>query len=49
MYKDSETTDSLVTKRFAWLRLVYATSMAGFFIYFFLDSTQVLQAIRGGY
>lgn len=32
-----------------WLNNVLAVSLVIFFIYFFLDSTQVLQAIRGGY
>ena len=32
-----------------WLNFISATCLNIFFIYFFLDSTQVLQAIRGGY
>ena len=32
-----------------WLNTVLALCLMIFFIYFFLDSTQVLQAIRGGY
>ena len=32
-----------------WLNLILAISLVLFFIYFFLDSTQVLQAILGGY
>lgn len=32
-----------------WLNTVLALSLVIFFIYFFLDSTQVLQAIRSGY
>jgi 1,4-dihydroxy-2-naphthoate octaprenyltransferase len=31
------------------LNFISATSLNAFFIYFFLDSTQVLQAIKGGY
>jgi len=32
-----------------WLNIILALGLVIFFIYFFLDSTQVLQAIRGGY
>ena len=32
-----------------WLNTVLALSLLLFFTYFFLDSTQVLQAVRGGY
>ena len=32
-----------------WLNIILASSLVVFFIYFFLDSTQVLQAILGGY
>lgn len=32
-----------------WLNIISATTLNIFFIYFFLDSTQVLQAIQGGY
>jgi hypothetical protein len=49
MYRELKTSDRIATRRFFLLRLIYAISMTGFFIYFFLDSTQVLQAIRGGY
>jgi len=38
-----------INKKFGRLKLVYAISLSIFFIYFFLDSTQVLQAIKGGY
>jgi len=32
-----------------WVNIILALSLVIFFIYFFLESTQVLQAIRGGY
>jgi 1,4-dihydroxy-2-naphthoate octaprenyltransferase len=32
-----------------WLNTILALGLVIFFIYFFIDSTQVLQAIRGGY
>lgn len=32
-----------------WLNLISSVCLNGFFIYLFLDSSQVLQAIRGGY
>lgn len=32
-----------------WLNFISATCLNGFFIWFFLDSSQVLQAIMGGY
>ena len=38
-----------LAKALYWLNTVLALCLMIFFIYFFLDSTQVLQAIRGGY
>ncbi|MBX2911422.1 MAG: UbiA family prenyltransferase [Cyclobacteriaceae bacterium] len=32
-----------------WLNFISATCLNGFFIYFFLDHSQVLQAVEGGY
>jgi hypothetical protein len=32
-----------------WLNFISATCLNIFFIYFFLESSQVLQAIMGGY
>ena len=33
----------------SWLNIILSTCLVIFFIYFFLDSTQVLQAVSGGY
>jgi hypothetical protein len=38
-----------LTTSLQWLNMILSTCLVIFFIYFFLDSTQVLQAIRGGY
>lgn len=38
-----------MTAALQWLNIILSTCLVIFFIYFFLDSTQVLQAIRGGY
>lgn len=35
-------------KRTMWLNFISATCLNAFFIYLFLDSTQVIQALRGG-
>lgn len=36
-------------KRTMWLNFISSTCMTGFFIYLFLHSTQVMQALRGGF
>lgn len=38
-----------LTAALSWLNILLAICLVIFFIYFFLDSTQVLQAIMGGY
>lgn len=46
VYKDDSKADYTHTM---WLNLIAATGMNGFFLYLFLDVTQVLQAIKGGF
>jgi hypothetical protein len=38
-----------LTAALLWLNIILASGLVLFFIYFFLDSTQILQAIMGGY
>jgi len=38
-----------IIKKIGQVRLLYSLSLTCFFIYFFLDSTHVLQALLGGY
>lgn len=45
-YRDSSKADYSHTM---WLNIISATCLNIFFIYFFLDSSQVLQAIKAGY
>lgn len=46
VYKDEQKANH---KKTMWLNFVSATCLNAFFIYFFLDTSQVLQALKGGF
>jgi hypothetical protein len=50
LYRSVKANKSIhLTSRLQWINIVLSTGLIIFYIYFFLDSTQVLQAILGGY